>query len=127
VWSVGSRASAYKKNGESGILGMVFWEGSRGTKKQPAMMPIMTYFSVIRDPRIERNKLYPLYEVIVITILAVIALAQGWEDIERYAKAKKVWLSRNAPRGRERILCGPGFLRAGTYEPAYSVSFGIDP
>jgi hypothetical protein len=54
----------------------------------------MTYFSVIRDPRVERNKLYPLPEVIVITILAVIALAQGWEDIERYAKAKERWLRR---------------------------------
>jgi hypothetical protein len=63
-------------------------------EKQPPIMPIMSYFSVIRDPRVERNKLYPLYEVIVITILAVIALAQGWEDIERYAKAKERWLRR---------------------------------
>jgi hypothetical protein len=52
----------------------------------------MTCFSVIRDPRIERNKVYPLHEVIVITILAVIAMAQGWEDIERYGKAKQAWL-----------------------------------
>jgi hypothetical protein len=37
---------------------------------------------------------YPLYEVILITILAVIALAQGWEDIERYGKAKEAWLRR---------------------------------
>jgi hypothetical protein len=37
----------------------------------------MTCFSVIQDPRIERNKRYPLEEVIVITILANIALAQG--------------------------------------------------
>ncbi|MDR0387104.1 MAG: transposase family protein, partial [Treponema sp.] len=58
------------------------------------MMPLMTYFSVIQDPRIERNKLYPLHEVIVITILAVIAMAQGWEDIERYGKAKEAWLKR---------------------------------
>jgi hypothetical protein len=49
----------------------------------------MTYFSVIRDPRVERNKLYPLYEIIVITIRAVIARAQGWEDIERYVKAEE--------------------------------------
>jgi hypothetical protein len=49
----------------------------------------MTYVSVIRDPRVERNKLYPVYEVIIIAILAVIALAQGGEDIERYAKAKE--------------------------------------
>ncbi|MDR0599894.1 MAG: ISAs1 family transposase [Treponema sp.] len=56
--------------------------------------PLTAYLSVIRDPRVERNKLYPLEEVIIITILAVIALAQGWEDIERYAKAKKDWLGR---------------------------------
>jgi hypothetical protein len=42
----------------------------------------------------ERNKLYPLEEVIIITIPAVIALAQGWEDIEQYANAKKDWLGR---------------------------------
>jgi hypothetical protein len=63
-------------------------------EKQPPTTPLMTYFSVIWDPRIERNKLYPLHEVIVITILAVIALAQGWEDIERYARAKEAWRSR---------------------------------
>jgi hypothetical protein len=63
---------------------MVYWEG---TMKKEQSRP-MTYFSVIRDLRIERNKLYPLHEVIVITILAVIATAQGWEDIERYGKAE---------------------------------------
>ena len=49
-----------------------------------------TYFSGLQDPRIERNKLYPLKEVIVITILAT-TMAQGWEDIERYALAKEAW------------------------------------
>ncbi|MDR2658841.1 MAG: transposase family protein [Spirochaetaceae bacterium] len=47
----------------------------------------MTCFSVIHAPRIERNNPYPLYELIVITILAVIATAQGRENIERYGKA----------------------------------------
>jgi predicted transposase YbfD/YdcC len=56
--------------------------------------PITEYFSVIKDPRIERKKLYPLIEVIVITLLAVMAFAQGWEDIERFGKAKKAWLSK---------------------------------
>ncbi|MDR3356332.1 MAG: ISAs1 family transposase [Spirochaetaceae bacterium] len=58
-------------------------------EKQAALMPLMTCFSVIQDPRIERNKLYPLYEVIVITIPALIALDRRREDTERYAKAKK--------------------------------------
>jgi hypothetical protein len=61
-------------------------------ENEKPLAPIMTWFSVIQDPRIERNKLYPLDEIIVITILAAIAMAQGWEDIERYGRAKKAWL-----------------------------------
>jgi hypothetical protein len=30
----------------------------------------------------------------VITIPAVISMAQGWEDIERYARTKEPWLRR---------------------------------
>jgi hypothetical protein len=55
-------------------------------EKQPPTTSLMTYFSIIKDPRIERNKLHPLHEVI--------ALAQGWDDIERYARAKAPWLRR---------------------------------
>jgi hypothetical protein len=47
-----------------------------------------------QDSRIERNKLYPLEAIIVITILATMAMAPGWEDIERYATAKEAWLRR---------------------------------
>jgi len=56
--------------------------------------PIMDFFSNIQDPRKEINKKYPLNEIIVITILAVMSLAKGWEDIERYAKHKREWLSK---------------------------------
>jgi hypothetical protein len=44
--------------------------------------PIIDFFSDIKDPRIERRKCYPLIEVIIITLLAVMAFAKGWEDIE---------------------------------------------
>ena len=56
--------------------------------------PIMDYFSGIPDPRKETNRKYPLCEVVAITILAVMSFARGWEDIERYGKAKREWLSR---------------------------------
>ncbi|GHV27497.1 H repeat-associated protein YdcC [Spirochaetia bacterium] len=61
-----------------------------------ARKPIIAYFSGVKDPRTNRNKLrkYPLVEVIVITILAVISAAKGWEDIERYGKAKRKWLEK---------------------------------
>jgi hypothetical protein len=54
--------------------------------------PIINYFNDIKDPRIERKKCYPLIEVIVITLLAVMAFAKGWEDIELYGKTKEAWL-----------------------------------
>jgi predicted transposase YbfD/YdcC len=59
--------------------------------------PLIDFFKHIKDPRIERNKLYPLIEVIVITLLAVMAFAEGWEDIETYGKAKEGWLKKFLP------------------------------
>jgi predicted transposase YbfD/YdcC len=58
------------------------------------LAPIMAYFSVIEDPRKEVNKIYPLQEVIAITLLAVLSFARGWEDIQRYGEAKIGWLSK---------------------------------
>jgi hypothetical protein len=51
----------------------------------------------IKDPRLERNKAYPLLEVMVITLLAVMASAEGWEDIEKYGKAKEGGLKKFLP------------------------------
>jgi hypothetical protein len=59
--------------------------------------PLLDYFKDIKDPRVERNKAYPLIEVIVITILAVMAFAEGWEDIEVYGLAKQAWLKKFLP------------------------------
>jgi hypothetical protein len=38
-----------------------------------------------------------LLEVIVITLPAVMAYAEGWEDIEKYGKAKERWLKKFLP------------------------------
>ncbi|GHV52129.1 hypothetical protein AGMMS49579_08920 [Spirochaetia bacterium] len=49
-----------------------------------ARKPIIDYFSEVKDLRTNRNKLgkYPLEEVIIVTILAVISSAKGWEDAD---------------------------------------------
>jgi hypothetical protein len=39
--------------------------------------PLAGYFKDVQDPRIERKKLYPLNEVIIITILAFMSMAEG--------------------------------------------------
>ena len=53
----------------------------KGEGNSVRAVPIMEYFLTVPDPRKEINKKYPLYEIIVITILAVMSFAKGWEDI----------------------------------------------
>ncbi|MHC6204750.1 transposase family protein, partial [Breznakiellaceae bacterium SP9] len=80
-----------------------------------ARKPIIDYFSEVKDPRTNRNKLmkYPLVEVIVITILAVISSAKGWEDIERYGMAKRKWLEKFLPLEH-------GIPKHDVYRPVFS-------
>jgi hypothetical protein len=54
---------------------------------------ISEHFSQLEDPRIERNKLHPLMNIIVIAICGVISGAENWVDIELYGNLKKAWLS----------------------------------
>ncbi len=49
-------------------------------------------FQNIEDPRSERNKLYPVSEILFMALLAVICGAEGWQDIENYGKAKLQYL-----------------------------------
>lgn len=55
---------------------------------------ISEYFGQLEDPRIERNKLHPLLNIIVIAICAVICGAENWVDVELYGKLKKEWLGK---------------------------------
>jgi predicted transposase YbfD/YdcC len=63
-----------------------------GTYQVPALAE---YLKDIEDPRIDRKKLYPLDEVIIITILAFLSGAEGWEDIAEFAKCKEGWLKKH--------------------------------
>lgn len=53
---------------------------------------LVTHFGNIQDPRVERTKKHQLKDILVIAILAIIAGAQGWEDIENYGISKQKWL-----------------------------------
>ena len=53
---------------------------------------LSSYFDDIPDPRVDRTKQHLLKDILVITILAAIASAQGWEDIENYGLSKQQWL-----------------------------------
>lgn len=53
---------------------------------------LVKHFGDIKDPRVERTKKHQLTDILVIAILAIIAGAQGWEDIENYGISKQQWL-----------------------------------
>ena len=50
-------------------------------------------FTEIKDPRVDRTKKHLLKDILVISILAIIAGAEGWEDMENYGLSKQQWLS----------------------------------
>lgn len=48
--------------------------------------------SVIDDPRVERTRIHDLLDILVLSVLAVMCGAEGWEDIEAFGKSRKGWL-----------------------------------
>jgi len=53
----------------------------------------INYFSIIRDPRIDRTKRHPLQTILFTAICAVISGAEHWVEMEQFAKEKQAWLS----------------------------------
>jgi predicted transposase YbfD/YdcC len=54
---------------------------------------IHEHFASLRDPRVERRKRHLLMDVVIIALLAVIAGADGWEDIEDFGELRRTWLA----------------------------------
>jgi len=52
----------------------------------------LSYFSEMKDPRVDRTKRHLLNDIMFITIAAVLSGAETWNTIEEYGKAKKEWL-----------------------------------
>ena len=55
-------------------------------------LALVESFSEIADPRIERSKRHLLSDILTLAVLAVIAGAEGWEDIEEFGHSKHEWL-----------------------------------
>ena len=49
--------------------------------------------SEINDPRREHQKFHSLFDILVISICAVICGAEHWTEIEEFGEAKQEWLS----------------------------------
>lgn len=53
-----------------------------------------TYFNDVTDPRVNRTKQHLLKDILVIALLAIIAGAEGGEDMESYGISKLSWLKK---------------------------------
>lgn len=53
---------------------------------------ISTHFEGLQDPRTGNAKQHIFLEILIIAICAVICGADGWSDVELFAKNKKEWL-----------------------------------
>lgn len=46
------------------------------------------FFQDLPDPRIDRRKLHPVPEILLLTLCGMICGCEGWEDLEEFGKAK---------------------------------------
>jgi predicted transposase YbfD/YdcC len=53
---------------------------------------LVSSFADMTDPRIDRTKRHLLVDIVCLAICAVIAGADGWEDIEEFGKVREAWL-----------------------------------
>jgi len=53
---------------------------------------ITSYFDDMPDPRIDRSKLHPLSDIVLLTLIAVLGGADNWVHIENFGKAHEEWL-----------------------------------
>ena len=51
----------------------------------------MRYFAELKDSRVERTRRHLLQDIVLIAIAAILSGAGGWDEIERYGKAKRSW------------------------------------
>jgi predicted transposase YbfD/YdcC len=56
---------------------------------------IMLSFSVLPDPRKKRNQVYSLFDIITVSILAVLCGADDWVEISLWGESNEDWLNEN--------------------------------
>ena len=59
---------------------------------QPQTLPLLSFFSDLPDPRVERTRRHKLLDIIGLTVCAVIAGADDWVHVQRFGEAKIDWL-----------------------------------
>jgi len=54
---------------------------------------IWSHFDGLNDPRVERTRRHQLMDIVIISVLAVVAGADGWSDIVQFAEDRQDWFN----------------------------------
>ena len=60
--------------------------------KKLRYLGVFAFFEAVPEPRVERTRLHPLPNILIIALLAMICVGEGWEDMEEFGLAKEAWL-----------------------------------
>lgn len=61
------------------------------------MDTLLVTFDGVEDPRVNRTKLYPVQEILFLTLAAVICGVQSWCGVEEFGKDRIDWLRKYLP------------------------------
>jgi len=61
--------------------------------KQTVTKSLQEHFSIIKDHRQTGKVVYPLDDLLVLCVCAIICGAEGWSDIEEFGHSRKEWLN----------------------------------
>lgn len=59
----------------------------------------------VKDPRQKHKVKYKIWDIVVVTILAVLANCNDWQEIEDFAKYRKKWLGKSLFLSRRDTKC----------------------
>jgi predicted transposase YbfD/YdcC len=94
------------------------------SEKMELNASLVESLSMIEDPRIERTKDHDLLDILVLSVMAVICGAEGWEDIETFGRLRKDWLRqfirlRNGIPSHDTISRVFRIIRPGAFQEAF--------
>ena len=61
--------------------------------KEDGSSKLLRALSEVRDPRIDRTKLHPLFNVLVMALCGAITGVSGWDDLAFFAKVRREWFA----------------------------------
>jgi hypothetical protein len=82
----------------------------------PPPVSLIDCFRDLEDPRLDRTKRHPLINIVFMALCALCAVlsdAEGWSDIEDFARVKQDWFAQHLdlPEGPHRVPSDDTFRR----------------